>query len=39
MFQSSLMQIYELLSEQKQRAKLNNVDLKVSFVVSQTRVR
>jgi hypothetical protein len=31
MFDSCLLQIYELLSEQKQRARLNNVKLKVSL--------
>jgi hypothetical protein len=39
MFEPSLFRIYELLSEQRQRARLNNVDLKVSCVLSHTCVR
>jgi hypothetical protein len=31
MFESCLLRIYELLSEQKQRARLNDVNIKVSF--------
>jgi hypothetical protein len=31
MFESCLLRIYELLSEQKQRARQNDVNLKVSF--------